>query len=80
MYKVSAIFIPLIFIIDFFGYILYPKRFFSSVPDTSSVKAILVIRIEELGDIVLSIPLFDALKKAILRIIFPTHKSKANHH
>ncbi len=61
MYKVSWRYKPFLSLVDLAGYILVKP--FVSLKDFPEIKRILVIRIDEIGDVLLTIPLLRALKE-----------------
>lgn len=61
MYQTSWRYWPFLFVIDFIGYIfIMPFLFFKRI---KNIRRILVIRIDEIGDVVMATPVFRGLRK-----------------
>ncbi len=64
LYQVNWKYKPILFIIDIIGYVIFfPYRIFKSKINENEIKKILVIRIDEIGDVLLTTPVFRALRR-----------------
>ncbi len=63
-YKVKKVYVPLIFIIDFIGHaIFFPFRLFKKRMQINKIKKILIIRLDNIGDILVTTPSIRALRE-----------------
>ncbi len=64
MYKTSKLWWPLLLLIDFVGYLFFGwQRFFSKKINPDDIKKILIIRLDNIGDVVVTTPSLRALRK-----------------